>query len=164
MAFSPGLPACLADMEEYCAKVLGVRVEPIDMQWIARAVFNRLPILERYTYCLYALKCGGEGRPLSPPGYYKGIRYLSSMTSRLLKDRAAYWKRQARTLYFVQNISFGSLFCPPPASTRDQSTATGNEFAEPQDVRQRPGDDDSHGQGVDYDARNDDEPTPSFLY
>ena len=108
MAFNHGLPACLADMREYCDEVLGIRVEPIDLTWLTKAVYNRLNNLEKYTYCLYALKCGSEDNAMVPPRYYKGIQHLSNVVRHLMEDRADYWRRQSRTLYFVENISFRS--------------------------------------------------------
>ena len=137
MAFNHGLPACLADMREYCEEILGIRVDPMDLTWLTKAVYNRLNNLEKYTYCLYALKCGNEDNVMVPPRYYKGIRHLSNVVRHLMEDRADYWRRQSRTLYFVENISFRTLFDEPSVQTQDVATETSNSFAKPQDIRQQ---------------------------
>ena len=165
MAFSHGLPACLADMREYCDEVLEIRVEPIDLRWLTKAVYNRLNNLERYTYCLYALKCGSEDSVMAPPRYYKGLQHLSHIVMRLLEERADYWNRQSRTLYFVENISFRTLFHEPLVHTQEAATETGSPFAESQDVRQRQAEDTNQSQeasyspeqGTDYDVKDYDE-------
>ena len=137
MAFNHGLPACLADMREFCEETLGVRVDPTDLSWLTKAVYNRLTNLEKYTYCLYALKCGSEDDTMVPPRYYKGIQHLSIIVRNLMEERADYWRRQSRTLFFVENISFRTLFNEPPKQTQDAATETDNPFAKPQDVRQQ---------------------------
>ena len=72
-----------------------------------------------------------------PPRYYKGIQHLSHVVRNLMEDRTDYWRRQSRTLYFVENISFRTLFNEPSVQTQDAATETSNPFAKPQDIRQQ---------------------------
>ena len=140
MAFCRGLPAFRLDMKEFTERDLGLNLEEVDLQWITRAVYTRVNDVIKYTYCLHALKYEVEGRELTPPQYYKGIQSLRRIASNLLRERTMYWNRQARTLFFVQNISFGNLLYSPPPMTDNQSTGTEGAFAVPQDYRQRPAD------------------------
>ena len=122
------------DIEEFCSVILNLPVAPIDLQWLTRAIFNRQDNVIKYTYCLHVLKCEKEGRTLTAPQYYAGIRNLEELIHRLLRYRDDYWKEMSDVMYFLRNVDLEWL--QPTAyhqATQDWAKATDSEYATPQD-------------------------------
>ena len=152
MAFSSGLTAAYADFKLYCERVLQLQVAPIDLQWITKLVFNKQLDVIKFAYCLHTIKCENEGREVTAPGYCTGILDLEGSILRLLQYREDYWKGKTPLLHFLNNVDFDFLRPSPRAPTREQGTSTTNEFAVPQDVRQKPAEYSTRAAGRSRDA------------